>query len=82
MKNIMSTYFHNTLALFLIVLTFVFDMMFLFISYPERNHDTITMIAGVINSVGFSSVVSYFYGSSSGSKSKQEQLDKVQEKTT
>lgn len=76
MKDLFSKHFLNLLALVLIALTFIFDMMFLFVSYPERNHDTVTMIAGVINTVGFASVVSYFYGSSQGSKNKQAQLDK------
>jgi predicted permease len=75
MKDMLSKYFRNTLALVLIALTFGFDTMFLFIQYPERNHDTITMIAGVINTVGFASVVSFLYVSSQGSKDKQEQID-------
>lgn len=79
MKDLLSKNFLNTLALVLITLTFGFDTMFLFVEYPERNHDTITMIAGVLNTVGFASVVSFFYGSSQGSKNKQEQIDKHNE---
>jgi len=77
MKDLFGKNFLNTLAIILIVLTFGFDTMFLFVQYPERNHDTITMIAGVLNTVGFASVVSFFYGSSQGSKNKQDKLDEV-----
>jgi len=79
MKDSLSKNFLNTLALVLIALTFRFDTMFLFVQYPERNHDTITMIAGVLNTVGFASVVNFFYGSSQGSKNKQEKLDGLDE---
>lgn len=63
------------LATGLIVITFIFDLMFFFVSYPERNHDIINMIAGVINTVGFASVVSFFFGSSKGSEDKSKQLN-------
>jgi hypothetical protein len=65
------------LAAGLILLTFIFDILFFFINYPERNHDIVNMIAGVLNTVGFASVVSFFFGSSAGSHSKQKQLDQL-----
>ncbi len=65
------------LAATLIFLTFVFDMLFFFVSYPERNHDIINMTAGVLNSVGFSAVVSFFFGSSKSSHDKQQQINEL-----
>jgi len=68
------------LAAGLIVLAFGFDMLFFFVQYPERNHDIINMIAGVLNTVALTSVVSFFFGSSAGSANKQKQLDNVIQK--
>lgn len=68
------------LAAGLILLTFVFDLMFFFIQYPERNHDIVNMIAGVLNTVALASVVSFFFGSSAGSANKQKQLDNLLQK--
>lgn len=65
------------LAIGLLFITFVFDLLFFFVSYPERNHDIINMIAGVINTVGFASVVSFFFGSSKGSEDKQKHINSM-----
>lgn len=61
-------------TILLTVIAFTFDMMFFFVQYPERNHDIINMIAGVINTVCLASIVSFFYGSSKGSKEANEAM--------
>lgn len=65
------------LTIFILVITGIYDFCFFFISYPERNHDTITMIAGVLNSVGFASIISFFFGSSKSSEKKQDQINDI-----
>ena len=72
--------FLQLLALVLVVMTFAFDMMFFFVQYPERNHDIVNMIAGVINTVGFASVINFFYGSSKGSKDANDKLRELNDK--
>ena len=78
MKEALTSHFLQAFAVLLVVLTFAFDILFFFIQYPERNHDIVNMIAGIINSVGFASVVSLFYGSSKGSHDKQAKLDEAE----
>lgn len=70
MKEAFSTHFLQVFGLILVIITVIFDLLFFFVSYPERNHDILNMIAGSINTVGFASVVNFFYGSSKGSKDK------------
>lgn len=76
-SDLFSKRFVYYLAIGLLVITFVFDLLFFFIQYPERNHDIINMIAGVINTVGFASVVSFFFGSSKGSEDKQKHINEI-----
>lgn len=64
----------------IIAVTFIYDMLFFFVEYPERNHDIIMMIAGTLNSTGFAAIIYFFFGSSKGSADKQKQLDKLSEK--
>lgn len=68
------------LAVFVLVMTFVFDMCFFFIQYPERNHDIVNMIAGTLNSTGFAAIMYFFFGSSKSSQNKQDIIDKLQSK--
>lgn len=65
------------LASGIILLTFTFDLLLFFVSYPERNHDIINMTAGVINSMGFGAVVSFFFGSTKNSEKKTDALEKM-----
>jgi len=77
--KLFEKHFLQIFGIILVVLTFIFDVMFFFVSYPERNHDILNMIAGVINTVGFASVVSFFYGSSKGSSDKDKQIAELKD---
>ena len=68
------------LAIGIIVMAFIFDMCFFFVSYPERNHDIINMVAGTINSTGFAAVIYFFFGSSQGSKQSGDAMRKLIDK--
>jgi len=63
------------LAIVVIVMVFVFDMMMFFVKYPAENRDMINMIAGILNSTALVMVLSFFYGSSKGSKDAGERMD-------
>lgn len=63
------------LTIGVITLTFGFDISLFWVQYPERNHDLINMVCGIINTAGFASIMSFFYGSSKSSHNKQETLD-------
>jgi len=65
------------LAIGVILMTFIFNMCFFFIQYPERNHDIINMIAGTLNSTGFAAIIYFFFGSSKSSQNKQDTLDRI-----
>lgn len=69
------------LATGIIILTFIFDMCFFFIQYPERNHDIVNMIAGTLNSTGFAAVIYFFFGSSKSSRDNSEAMRKHLDKT-
>ncbi len=64
------------LTLGLILLTFIYDFLFFFITYPKENHDIINMIAGVVNSVCLASIINFFYGSSKGARDNFDKLTK------
>lgn len=58
-------------------LTLLYDFLFFFIQYPERNHDIINMTAGVLNTGCLVSIINFFYGSSKSSEKKQEALESM-----
>jgi len=65
------------LATGIIIVTFVYDILFFFVEYPERNHDIIMMIAGTLNSTGFAAIIYFFFGSSQGSKANGDAMRKM-----
>lgn len=65
------------LAAGIILLTFTYDFLFFYVNYPDKNHDLINMIAGVLNSVCLAAIVSFFFGSSKSSEDKQKQMEKM-----
>lgn len=79
MKDIFDKHFLQVFGIFLVLLAIAFDSLFFFISYPERNHDTITMIAGAVNANMITGVLAFFYGSSKGSKDAAERLNKIKD---
>lgn len=81
MKDIFGKHFLQAFGVFLVLLAIAFDSMFFFVNYPERNHDTITMVAGAVNSNMITGVVLFFYGSSKGSKDANERLANKNEQT-
>lgn len=58
-------------------LTLLYDYLFFFIQYPERNHDIINMTAGVLNTGCLVSIINFFYGSSKSSEKKQEAIENM-----
>lgn len=77
MKDVLDKHFLQAFGVFLVLLAVAFDSLFFFIQYPERNHDTITMIAGAVNANMITGVLAFFYGSSKGSKDAAERLNKI-----
>lgn len=75
-----SKRFTYYLATGVIMLTFIFDMCFFFVQYPERNHDIVNMIAGTLNSTGFAAIIYFFFGSSKSSQNKQDTIDALKTK--
>lgn len=57
--------------------TLAFDFAFFFVSYPERNHDTITMIAGTLNGGCLISIMNFYFGSTKGSEKKTDALERM-----
>jgi hypothetical protein len=58
-------------------LTLLYDFLFFFIQYPERNHDIINMTAGVLNTGCLVSIINFFYGSSKSSEKKTDMIEKM-----
>lgn len=59
-------------AVLLVVMVFIFDMHLFYIAYPEANRDMINQISGMLNGTALITIVAFFYGSSSGSKNKDD----------
>jgi hypothetical protein len=57
--------------------TMIYDFCFFFVSYPERNHDVVNMIAGVLNTGCLVSIINFFYGSSKSSEKKQDMIERM-----
>ncbi len=79
-QDVFSKRFIYYLTLGLVLVALIFDYCFFFVSYPERNHDTLTMIAGVINTGCLMSIVNFYYGSSKSSHDKQALIDTARKK--
>lgn len=74
-QDVFSKRFIYYFTIFLSFMTFLFDFCLFWVSYPERNHDLINMIAGVLNTSCLAAIVSFFYGSSKGSEDKQKHIN-------
>lgn len=77
MRDILDKHFLQVFGVFLVLLAVAFDSMFFFVNYPERNHDTITMVAGAVNANMITGVLAFFYGSSKGSKDAADRLNQL-----
>lgn len=64
--------FHIYLAGGLVTVAFTFFFALLFIVPPDANRDTINMFCGFLSGTALTTVITYFFGSSSGSKKKDE----------
>ena len=49
-------------------------IMLFFVEMPEKNRDVINFILGVVVGTGLTGIFQYFFGSSSGSKDKSQEL--------
>ncbi len=76
MKNFHENFIQK-FAIIITLLTYAFDICFLFVDFPEKNRDIINMIAGVLNTVCLVTIINFFFGSSKGSKDKQDLLNEV-----
>lgn len=65
------------LALFIVIATLTIWALILFRNYEPKTNEA--MIVGALTTLA-ANVLSYYFGSSTGSKSKQEQLDKMSSK--
>lgn len=75
-KNI----FTYALAGFILLLTFAFFFLVAFVDLEERKEKIIIYILGVLSAID-TQIIAYFYGSSTGSKDKQEMIDKMSSDT-
>lgn len=80
MKDILGKHFLQAFGVMLVLLAITFDSCFFFVNYPERNHDTITMVAGAVNANMITGVIMFFYGSSKGSKDANDKLQEISDK--
>jgi VIT1/CCC1 family predicted Fe2+/Mn2+ transporter len=62
------------LATGVFVFSAVMVILLFFVSIPEQNRDVINFIMGVIVGTGLTSIFNYFFGSSKGSKDKDDLL--------
>lgn len=65
------------LALGVLSFVCIYDILFFFVDYPERNHDIINMIAGTLNGSALVSIIFFYFGSSKSSSDKQKKLDEM-----
>lgn len=75
-EDTFSKRFIYYLAFLVIVMVFTFDMMMFFVQYPPENRDMINQVSGILNATALVMVLSFFFGSSAGSKQKTEALTK------
>jgi drug/metabolite transporter (DMT)-like permease len=52
-------------------------LLLFFVEIPEKNKDVVNFILGVVVGTGLTGVFQYFFGSSKGSKDKQNELFKL-----
>lgn len=74
-QDLFSKRFVYYLASAVVFLTFCFDACLFFVHYPPENRDIIMNLTGLLNGTALIMVLGYFFGSSIGSKQKQEQID-------
>ena len=61
-----------------LLVTSVIVMIFVLIFHPIHDADDVTKTAiGAMLTVGFSTIISFYFGSSSGSKSKDDTLNQI-----
>lgn len=65
------------LTVIYLLFCFSFILCLFWVKYPESNRDLINMCAGVVISTGLISIITFFYGSSAGSKEKSQTIDKI-----
>ncbi len=76
MKELLTTKNTAILLAFLTLGTcFIIISIALFKGYDDKNKDVVMFILGFVCSTA-TTIISYYFGSSTGSKSKQEQIEK------
>ena len=79
-NDVFSKRFIYYLAGMVILIVTAFDFALFWVNYPDKNRDLINMIAGILNSTALVMVLSFFFGSSKGSKDAGERIDKMMNK--
>lgn len=77
MKTEFNKHFINYLAILVILLTFIYDYLLLFVHYPSENRDLVNLVAGVLNSSCLAAIISFFYGSSKSSQDKMQTITEL-----
>ena len=69
--------FDTRSAIALILVCSMVGMAFVLAFHPAPDSDVFKVIIGGLVTVGFSSIISFYFGSSTGSKSKDDTLNKI-----
>lgn len=75
-----SKRFTYYLAMMVIIFVFIFDTAMFFVKYPQENRDMINQVAGILNATALVMVLSFFFGSSMGSKKAGETIERMANK--
>lgn len=79
-NDIFSKRFVYYLASFVVFAVICYDILFFFIKFPPENRDVIVGTSSLLNGTAFVMVLSFFFGSSKGSKDGADRMDKMMDK--
>jgi len=67
------------LATVVILIVAAFDFCLFGVRYPVENRDMINMVAGILNSGALIMILSFFFGSSAGTRKANETISRIAE---
>lgn len=76
-NDLFSKRFLYYLTIFLVVAVIAFDVQMLYVTIPEKNTDLVNIIAGALNTGVLIAIITFFYGSSSSSRGKDETIKRL-----
>lgn len=71
---------HHILAISAVFCVMVAFFALLFVSPPEGNRDSVNLVLGALLTVGFTSVFTFYFGSSQGERGNRDQLNRQADK--